>query len=152
MVILITPEKIYCANCGDSRAILIRKNEVVPLSTDHKPNNPIELERIRKNYGYVDKNGRLNGEVALARAFGDIKCHPALSCEPEITINRRREDDLALVMACDGVWDVFDNETVGEFVRERISLPRIADVACFLRDAAHYSDSGDNITCIVTRL
>ena len=39
----ITPKKIYCANSGDSRAILVRKgNKVVELSEDHKPENELE--------------------------------------------------------------------------------------------------------------
>lgn len=41
-VVFVTKEKIYCANAGDSRAILVKKNingdpVVVELSSDHKP-------------------------------------------------------------------------------------------------------------------
>ena len=36
-VVLITPDFIYCANSGDSRSVASVKNEVVPLSYDHKP-------------------------------------------------------------------------------------------------------------------
>ena len=35
-VILITPNKIYCSNAGDSRGVLHR-GDVVELSHDHKP-------------------------------------------------------------------------------------------------------------------
>jgi serine/threonine protein phosphatase PrpC len=46
-VILITPDKIYCANAGDSRSILVKKNkEVVELSYDHKPTDAEEKARI----------------------------------------------------------------------------------------------------------
>ena len=151
-VVLITPHKIYCANCGDSRSILVRKDSFVPLSIDHKPGAAKEFKRIRENYGYIDKNGRLNGEVALARALGDLKCHPALTHIPELDSQNRTTNDLAIVMACDGIWDVFDNNTVSRMTRERLGLSRVADVACFLRDAAHFNDSGDNISCMVIRL
>jgi serine/threonine protein phosphatase PrpC len=38
-VVLITPDKIYTANAGDSRAVLSRADKAVPLSFDHKPTN-----------------------------------------------------------------------------------------------------------------
>ena len=151
-VVLITPHKIYCANCGDSRSILVRKDSFVPLSIDHKPGAAKEFKRIRENYGYIDKNGRLNGEVGLSRALGDMKVHPALTEEPEIITHQRTDGDLALVMACDGIWDVFDNVAVSKMTRERMAVSRVADIACFLRDAAHFNDSGDNISCMIIRL
>ena len=54
-VVLITKEKIYCANAGDSRAILAMKDgTMLKLSNDHKPD--YEKERIEKAGGQVDQN------------------------------------------------------------------------------------------------
>lgn len=36
-VVLITPDYIYCANSGDSRAVASVNKAVTPLSVDHKP-------------------------------------------------------------------------------------------------------------------
>ena len=50
---MITPTHIICANAGDSRAVLGRNGQTIPLSYDHKPNNKIERERIIKAGGTV---------------------------------------------------------------------------------------------------
>jgi protein phosphatase 2C family protein 2/3 len=42
-VIFFTNNKMYCANAGDSRAVLSCGNEVAGLSEDHKPDNAEEL-------------------------------------------------------------------------------------------------------------
>ena len=52
-MVLIIGLRIYCANIGDSRAILCRQRESTwvcePLSRDHKPDDPEvkDLERGR---------------------------------------------------------------------------------------------------------
>lgn len=42
-VVLITKTEIYCANAGDCRAVLAKKNgKTIDLSEDHKPDLPSE--------------------------------------------------------------------------------------------------------------
>ena len=45
-MVLITNSDIYCANCGDSRTIISEYGIAQDLSIDHKPNHPIEYQRI----------------------------------------------------------------------------------------------------------
>jgi len=82
IVIIITPDFIVCGNAGDSRAVLCRHanpsegassttNEAIPLSFDHKPNNPLEMERILKAGGLVNFS-RVDGMLAVSRALGDF--------------------------------------------------------------------------------
>lgn len=71
ITVLIKDNKLYCANAGDSRAVASRKGQLVPLSSDHKPNNPEEMERIYNAGGWVEFN-RVNGNLALSRALGDF--------------------------------------------------------------------------------
>ena len=53
--------KVYCANVGDSRTILIRASPETPsgctvkaLSRDHKPDDPEESKHIIANNGRID--------------------------------------------------------------------------------------------------
>ena len=72
-VVLITPDKIFCANAGDSRSILVKRgNAVVELSKDHKPGNPEEESRINAA-GHFVSDDRVDGNLALSRAFGDFQ-------------------------------------------------------------------------------
>ena len=74
VVVLVTPSHIICANAGDSRAILKRRNgTVLPLSFDHKPNNVPEYIRIveNSNGGFV-KGKRVDGDLAVSRGLGDF--------------------------------------------------------------------------------
>lgn len=41
-VLLITPLVYVVANCGDSRSFLCRNGKAIPMSDDHKPNEPVE--------------------------------------------------------------------------------------------------------------
>jgi len=69
-VTFVTKDKIFCANAGDSRAVLSKGKKAVPLSEDHKPNNREEYQRIQKA-GHTVSMERVDGELALSRAFGD---------------------------------------------------------------------------------
>lgn len=113
VVAIVTPYKIVVANCGDSRAVLCRNGKAVPLSTDHKPDRPDELSRIQAAGGRVIywEGARVLGVLAMSRAIGDNYLKPYVSCEPEVTITERSEEDECLILASDGLWDVVSNNT-----------------------------------------
>jgi protein phosphatase PTC2/3 len=71
-IVLITRDRIYCANAGDSRTIMSEKGATVPLSFDHKPDNEGEKSRIEAAGGTVE-NGRVDGNLAVSRALGDFE-------------------------------------------------------------------------------
>ena len=54
-------KRLYVANVGDSRAILIKASsttdthpQAVAMSRDHKPDDPIEAKVILENNGRID--------------------------------------------------------------------------------------------------
>ena len=129
IVTLITLNKIIFANCGDSRGIMCKNGEVFFATTDHKPFNEIERNRIEKAGGTVMMQ-RVNGSLAVSRALGDFDfkkspevgpCDQLVSPEPEITILERDEkNDQFLILACDGIFDVISNEEVVAFVLRKL--------------------------------
>ena len=63
-------------------------------------------------------NGRVDGDLAVARAFGDFNYKrrkdlppeaQEVSCEPEVLIRERHMNDSFLLFACDGIWDVWND-------------------------------------------
>ena len=118
-VVLITKDTIYCANLGDSRAVLCQTvKRAVPLSEDHKPDLPEEKKRIDLAGHYVSEE-RVDGQLALSRAMGDhnFKDQPMVKAEeqavsplPDITIRQRNSADQFILVACDGIWDCVSNE------------------------------------------
>jgi len=88
LVALIIRNKIYCANAGDSRAILASGKQAFRLSRDHKPNLPDEKERIEESGGFVVNINipRINGRLAVSRAFGDNDLGDLVTALPHVSI------------------------------------------------------------------
>merc|ERR1712076_213862 len=80
-VTLIHKGTIYCANAGDSRTILYSNKRVHPLSVDHKPDDDIEKQRISKAGGFIIE-GRVNGNLNLSRAIGDLEYKKNVQLKP----------------------------------------------------------------------
>jgi serine/threonine protein phosphatase PrpC len=71
-VLMITNNLLICANAGDSRCVLGEGGRAVPMSTDHKPNLKKERDRIYRAGSTVNVEGRIDGNLNLSRAIGDI--------------------------------------------------------------------------------
>ena len=126
VIVRVTKEKIICANCGDSRAILINGlGNIVKLSRDHKPELTDEKRRIIAAGGRVDriygmgpfrvwfKDGDYPG-LAMSRSIGDTLAHKVgVSNIPEIMeYNINSVKPVAIIVASDGVWEFMNNEQV----------------------------------------
>ncbi|GFR78294.1 protein phosphatase 1L [Elysia marginata] len=144
---------LIVANVGDSRAIMCdMKGKITQLSTDHKPSDPKEQQRIVDAGGFVTFNGvwRVAGVLATSRAFGDypLKQRKFVTVEPEFTeYNIEQNKPHFVVLASDGLWDVFSNEDVVQFISERLDEPHFGAKSLALQ--AYYRGSLDNITIMV---
>ena len=142
--------KIYIANVGDSRAIIIKqpsKEKIdnkdntfsyIQLSRDHKPSEKDEAERILKHGGEIQQLQNDEGEfegpfriymkdeegpgLAMSRSFGDvIGSVLGVIAEPEVKEYIVEEEDKVIIIASDGLWEYVSNEEVTDIVKNFIN-------------------------------
>lgn len=159
--LLIIQNHLYCANTGDTRAVLCRAGEAVALSEDHKPTNPQEEERIH-HAGLKVINGRVGGILSLSRAFGDFafkdhKLPPethAITVVPDVKHIEITPSDEFVIVACDGVWDMIQNQEAVDFIRNEVAEHDDISLACerLLDSCLSKTPNGlgtDNMTVVV---
>jgi len=134
VTVLLEEDKIWTGNLGDSRAVLCTENGAVDITTDHKPNSESEKSRIEQLggdvswYGYLGPDRqpvpgmgayRINGNLAVSRAFGDSLERPFLSDIPDVKcFTRNKESDRFIILASDGLWDVMSGKEAVRFVQQ----------------------------------
>lgn len=166
LVALIRNAQLFVANAGDSRAVLSKAGKAVALSVDHKPGSPDEKKRIEDLGGTVEIDYGVSEApfihcpisplcaLAVSRGLGDKGYHPYVIPNPDIQHKTLEPDDEFLILGCDGVWDVLENQEAVDFVQEELkkNSNNFEKAAQVLRDKAHWAQSSDNITVIVVDL
>lgn len=129
------------AHIGDSKACIAKwkDNELQPewLTVDHKPHMPQELQRIEQcggslawlhgNKPYIrggdffrrQANNEHPKQLNYSRAFGgkDLKMY-GLSSEPDINHFEIKPEDILVLIASDGLWDVLNPKIACEIAIE----------------------------------
>ena len=140
---------LHVANVGDTRAVLCRNGSALRLSKDHKASDPSEVQMIRKRGGFINRVGRVNGLLAVSRAFGDHLLKPPVSVKPHCASiallkaarntdtndskmgdskkkwkrNKKQKpnSDYFVILACDGLWDVMSDSQVTHFIISNVT-------------------------------
>ncbi|XP_066535962.1 protein phosphatase 1G [Hoplias malabaricus] len=169
VVALIRGKQLIVANAGDSRCVVSERGKAVDMSYDHKPEDELELARIKNAGGKVTMDGRVNGGLNLSRAIGDhfYKRNKALPPEeqmisalPDVKVLTLNEEHEFMVVACDGIWNVMSSQEVVDFVNERLkhegceAKPLSAIIEelldhCLAPDTSGDGTGCDNMTCII---
>lgn len=122
--------------------------------------------------GFLSEIGgvcRVNGNLNLSRAIGDLKYKSNTELQPKDQIITAQPDvrkislspeDRFFLLACDGVWDVMSNQQAVDFISKQLEDgAKPADAACALLDACLAPDPKeargvgcDNMTAIVVQL
>eukprot|EP00581_Thalassiosira_minuscula_P015230 CAMPEP_0183716110 /NCGR_PEP_ID=MMETSP0737-20130205/10120_1 /TAXON_ID=385413 /ORGANISM="Thalassiosira miniscula, Strain CCMP1093" /LENGTH=1061 /DNA_ID=CAMNT_0025945321 /DNA_START=142 /DNA_END=3327 /DNA_ORIENTATION=+ len=170
-------DELTILNCGDSRTLLVGSpdadNSVVIFETrDHSPDDELEIERLRRgNAEGLDYSipvcSMTTGsymvvgdyQYALCRSLeGSWVTSKGIVSDPDVTtlnLSRSLTDrqQCALVLACDGLFEVMSNEEVGrEVVRMRDEGYKAGDVAKNLCGQALKKGSYDNLSVVVVYL
>lgn len=146
------------ANAGDCRAVLSRRGVAIEMSSDHKPGCGKEKIRIEALGGFV-YDGYLNGQLNVARALGDWHVEGLkdtnglgpLSAEPELKNMKLTKDDEFLIIACDGIWDVFRSQNAVDFARRKLQEHNDPVICCkeLIAEALKRNSCCDNLSVVV---
>ncbi|XP_024027852.1 probable protein phosphatase 2C 39 [Morus notabilis] len=148
--ILINCQKLVVANVGDSRAVICKNGRAKQLSVDHEASS--EKEHIENRGGFVSKFPgdvpRVDGQLAVARAFGDKSLKKHLSSEPHVVVEMIDDNTEFLILASDGLWKVMSNE---EAVNAIGQIKDARSAAKTLTEEALNRKSTDDISVVVVR-
>ena len=106
--ILLNGRHLWVANVGDSRAVLSQGGQAIQMTIDHEPNT--ERLSIEDKGGFVSNMPgdvpRVNGQLAVSRAFGDKSLKTHLRSDPDVKDSSIDDRTDVLVLASDGLWKV----------------------------------------------
>lgn len=178
---LILGHRLYCANVGDSRSLLCRNFKAVAMSEDHKPSREDEHNRIRDAGGFVINNrvmgelavSRAFGDAEFKKGIQSIIDEegvklssngkendekdsknwdqPLIIAKPDVEVTTLTQNDQFLLLACDGLFDVFTGQEVVDFVRKNMSDHGDAQKCCenLTDEAINTRNSRDNVSVIL---
>ena len=164
-------ERLYTANIGDSRCVLIRAPDLpgyppftLPLTSDHKPDVPSEQSRILRAGGRVcpipgmdsgpsrvwladlDEPG-----LAMSRSIGDeVSASVGVISVPDITVHELEERDVAALFASDGVWEFVSNEEAVGLVWKYMDQPAVAVNQLVAESVRRWKEDSDQVIDDIT--
>ncbi|KAL8032090.1 hypothetical protein ABFX02_13G071800 [Erythranthe guttata] len=148
--ILINCHKLVVANVGDSRAVICKNGVAKQLSVDHEPEK--ERDTIENKGGFVTKFPgdvpRVDGQLAVARAFGDKSLKEHLSSEPDVVVEVIDDETEFIILASDGIWKVMSNQEAVNCIRD---IKDAKKAAKRLNEEALARRSSDDISSVVVR-
>ncbi|KAA8533582.1 hypothetical protein F0562_030984 [Nyssa sinensis] len=184
-VIFIQNDMLFISHVGDSCVVLSRSGKAEALTNPHRPygSNKAslqEIRRIREAGGWI-VNGRICGDIAVSRSFGDMRFKTKknemlekgveegkwsqkfisrirfydnlVTASPDIFQVALGSDAEFLLLASDGLWDYMNSSDAVNFVREQLRQRGDIQIACeALAQAALDRGSQDNVSIVIADL
>eukprot|EP00747_Dinoflagellata_sp_TGD_P148522 gnl/TRDRNA2_/TRDRNA2_176932_c0_seq1.p1 gnl/TRDRNA2_/TRDRNA2_176932_c0~~gnl/TRDRNA2_/TRDRNA2_176932_c0_seq1.p1 ORF type:complete len:565 (+),score=68.09 gnl/TRDRNA2_/TRDRNA2_176932_c0_seq1:132-1826(+) len=144
-----TSLRLHVANVGDSRGVVIDSfGGDWRVSRDHRPCDISEVRRIESEGGFVSR-GRVAGQLGVSRSLGDHSLKSSgVTWRPNINV-RDATNDMALILASDGLWDVMSDADARQTVQRASGDGCAAKASQLLLDDALRRGSTDNITVLI---
>ncbi|KAJ8771327.1 hypothetical protein K2173_026504 [Erythroxylum novogranatense] len=184
-IVFLADDMLIISHIGDSSVVLSRSGRPEVLTDPHRPygSNKVslqEIRRIREAGGWI-VNGRICGDIAVSRAFGDILFKTKknkmlkkgleegkwsgkfisrvqfnsdlLIASPDVFQVSLGSDAEFIVLASDGLWDYIDSSDAVTFVRNQLREHGDVQLACeALAQAAMDRRSLDNVSIVIADL
>ncbi|GMH08877.1 hypothetical protein Nepgr_010717 [Nepenthes gracilis] len=178
-------DMLLVAHVGDSSVVLSRSGRPEMLTNPHRPygKNKVslqEIRRIREAGGWI-VDGRICGDIAISRAFGDIRfktkknemlekgveegrwsrkfisrlkfSRDLIIAHPDVFQAPLGSDAEFILLASDGLWDYMNSSEAVSFVRNQLRQHGNVQLACeSLAEAALDRCSQDNISIVIADL
>lgn len=150
------------ANVGDSSCVLCRSDgSAARILRMHRLNDSLERERVLSKDAKIFNN-RLNGVLAVSRAFGDtpfkefntagtldINRNPLIAT-PDIHFESIDIDTEFAILGTDGLFDIMEPQIVANYVRRRLGESKsLQQTAVDLTKEAISRGSIDNVSAII---
>ena len=146
--------------------MVCRDGKAVEMSADHKPEDELEMKRIKKAGGKVTADGRVNGGLNLSRAIGRSHLHlycsmtldiavgdhaykqnkslslpeQMISPQPDIrTLQIDPEKDSWMILACDGIWNFMSSQEVVDYIQQKIDVTPHNKLSSICEEVSHHS-------------
>ena len=130
-MLLLSTDKAYVCNIGDSRAYLLRDDELLQISEDHVESLPP---------GSRQKKPRLTQHLGV--------CKDELMLEPHIAAYDIQPQDTFLLCS-DGLTDMLANEEIRACITQHL---RTKGMVSHLIDLANQHGGRDNITALIIKI
>ncbi|CAK4148445.1 unnamed protein product, partial [Aphanomyces euteiches] len=119
--------------------------------------NPDERARILSAKGHIVQDRYIFGYLGVSRSFGDrfLKLdRPVVITNPDVVSSHRRPGDEFLLLACDGLFEVFSPQEAVDFVAHHKTINQMAPQAIcdLLVQTAIENGSQDNVSVVLVML
>ncbi len=146
-------KKIFWANVGDVRIIILRKTSGLQLTRDHRLSDDEEKKRILREGGIIKEPYIVLGGQGLmpTRSMGDEKFKSVgVIATPSVGQYDIQPEDKWLIIASDGLFDEMKNEDISLCVKHCEKTSEVADL--LKQEVLEEQRGEDNLTIIVVKL
>jgi serine/threonine protein phosphatase PrpC len=172
-VALIVGNAIWVAWTGDSSCVLVSSHNAARVGDDHRPDLERESRRILaaggrikpSNHGGPPRVWHSTQEmpgIMVSRSIGDVFAHGfGVSALPDVYFKQVEASDRYIILASDGLWDVFTPKDVGDHIQIDETGDSASIANSLLDDALQRwllpsapggGDLGDNISLVVGKV
>ncbi|KAE8716385.1 putative protein phosphatase 2C 44 [Hibiscus syriacus] len=123
------------SKCWRFPAVICKNGGAKQLSVDHEPASERESIGIRGGFvsNFPGDVTHVDGQLAVARAFGDKNLKKHLTSEPDLITEMINDDTELIILANDGLWKVMSNQEAVDAIKG--DSRQLLECCMFLKDA-----------------